>query len=150
MYFLSKGPGQICGAIVLLYLRFGAASLAAGGTVIFLQIFQGYMGVFIGRTRRSLVQCTENRIKLTNEALQGIRVVKLYSWEEPVEEKIDKTRKEELVLVLRYHLLKMVLSILQFLTPVFAAFVLFVVIASTGKNGEEKIQFLMYTLHMLC
>ena len=46
---------------------------------------------------------------------------------------------QELVLVHRFHLLRMILSILQFLTPVFSAFTLFVMIALTGKDGKEKI-----------
>ena len=78
---------------------------------------------------------TEQRIKLTNEALQGIRVVKLYGWETPIEERIANIRDSELQLVSKQRYLKMINSILQFLAPVFAPFILFVIIAYVDRDG---------------
>lgn len=37
----------------------------------------------------------DNRIKLMNEILNGIKVLKLYAWEEPMEKQILATRDKE-------------------------------------------------------
>ena len=43
-----------------------------------------------GAARNILVTLTDERLKLTNEVLQGIRVVKLYCWEKPIREMIEQ------------------------------------------------------------
>lgn len=43
-----------------------------------------------GKARDLLVTLTDERLKLTNEVLQGIRVVKLYCWEKPIREMIEQ------------------------------------------------------------
>ena len=39
---------------------------------------------------------TDDRVKQTNEAVLGIRVVKLYTWEQSIEDRIAKLRAVEL------------------------------------------------------
>ena len=39
---------------------------------------------------------TDERVKLTNEMVQGMRVIKMYAWEVTIREKIHKIREEEL------------------------------------------------------
>jgi hypothetical protein len=41
------------------------------------------------------MRCKDERLKLTNELLMGIRVVKLYAWERPLCDKIAAIRKRE-------------------------------------------------------
>jgi ATP-binding cassette subfamily C (CFTR/MRP) protein 1 len=47
------------------------------------------------------VKYTDQRVKTTNEALQGIQAVKMYTWEESFEKNIEKSRNEELSLLAR-------------------------------------------------
>ncbi len=42
-----------------------------------------------------------------NEALQGVRVIKLYCWEGPTVERIDNIREQETQYMLHYQLTKM-------------------------------------------
>lgn len=46
-----------------------------------------------------MVKYTDQRIKTTNEALQGIQAVKMYTWEESFEKNIEKDRNGELSLL---------------------------------------------------
>jgi ATP-binding cassette subfamily C (CFTR/MRP) protein 4 len=55
------------------------------------------MGKASGAARSKLVHHTDERIKLTNEVLQGIRVIKLYCWEKPIRELVDKVSQENTV-----------------------------------------------------
>jgi len=45
---------------------------------------------------RSMVKHTDDRVKTANEALQGIRCVKMYTWEESFAEQITSARSKEL------------------------------------------------------
>ena len=47
----------------------------------------------------------DSRIKLLNEILNGIKVIKFYAWENPFKELVMKIRKGELSVLLRYTLL---------------------------------------------
>ena len=39
---------------------------------------------------------TDERIKLTNELIEGVELVKMYSWEDSLYEKIVEIRKKEI------------------------------------------------------
>lgn len=47
----------------------------------------------------------DTRIKLLNEVLNGIKVIKFYAWENPFKELITKIRKGELSILRKYTLL---------------------------------------------
>jgi ABC-type bacteriocin/lantibiotic exporter with double-glycine peptidase domain len=54
---------------------------------------------FVSRFMRAFnveqMRCKDERLKLTNELLMGIRVVKLYAWERPMVDKIAAIRQRE-------------------------------------------------------
>ena len=49
--------------------------------------------------RRKKVKVTDTRVKLMNEILSGIRVLKYYAWERAFSEKVEIVREEELNLL---------------------------------------------------
>ncbi|CAM9196721.1 unnamed protein product, partial [Ectocarpus fasciculatus] len=69
-----------------------------------------------------------------NEILQGIRVVKLYAWEEATEARINDVRAEEMKHLEEYLSIRMMNTMLQFLGPVAVAFILFM--TYSGMGGE--------------
>ena len=87
---------QIVMSVILLYDEIGLASLA-GVSIIFV-LFP--LQFILGRVQRKIDQVKmkvkDERIRVTNEALSGIKVIKLYGWEPPFEEKIEEIRKREL------------------------------------------------------
>ncbi len=50
---------------------------------------------------RGMVKYTDDRVKTTNEAIQGVRCVKMYTWEDSFRKVIDDGRKEELDILKR-------------------------------------------------
>ncbi|OQS03052.1 ATP-binding Cassette (ABC) Superfamily [Thraustotheca clavata] len=61
-----------------------------------------YSAKTVGNTRRQLLKVQSERVKLTNELLQGVRVVKMYAWEEHIEAKVAEIRQKELTLLKQY------------------------------------------------
>ncbi|KAG2526976.1 hypothetical protein JM18_003048 [Phytophthora kernoviae] len=75
----------------------------------------------IGTARRELLPVTEERLRVTSEALQGIRVTKFYAWNESVATRVESIRREEVRRYRRFHFLQILNSALLFLTPTFLA-----------------------------
>ena len=62
-------------------------------------LIQSYASVVSRRIRIRNMRVVDARVKLTNEVLTGIRVIKYYCWEKPFLEKIREVRAKELKLV---------------------------------------------------
>jgi len=54
---------------------------------------------------------TDERVKVMNETLQGVRVVKLYAWEVPSQRRIQALRISEILKVAKYQLLKITFTV---------------------------------------
>ena len=83
--FVAQQIGKITWVALILY-------------VIMLGI-QSYASVVSRRIRIRNMRVVDSRVKLTNEVLTGIRVIKYYCWEKPFKEKIRGVRAKELRLV---------------------------------------------------
>lgn len=109
--WIWMAPAMIIVAMVLLVYQIGNAAFACVGVLVLWTWLQDQVGRWIGQTRSVLVKFTAERTKLTNEMLQGVRVIKLYAWEVPSQQRINDVREKEVMLVRKYHLLKMINSV---------------------------------------
>ena len=105
----------------------GKSGLVGAGLMVLCMFFQAYSAYGNGKAREILVRLTDERVKLTNEVLQGIRVIKLYCWEGPVGEMIEKVRKEEIVALAALLMIKVTAVVVLFLAPVLVSVVTFTV-----------------------
>lgn len=64
----------------------------------------------------------DERAKICNEILSGIKVIKLYAWEPPMEEKIEQIRQKELDLVRKAGLTRAVIDAFNNASPFFVSF----------------------------
>ena len=81
--------------IVLVARQMGKITWVAIGIYIFMLIWQF---IFVGSANpvRMKVLKTDARVKLMNEVLTGIRVIKYYCWEKPFKGKVHDIRQVEL------------------------------------------------------
>ncbi|KAI9315926.1 multi drug resistance-associated protein MRP [Dichotomocladium elegans] len=93
-HIVWSGPFQILIALVLLYQTMGP-SIWAGVAILILAI---PLNTFLARKMRTLQKTQmgnkDSRIKLMNEILNGIKVIKLYAWENPFIEKVSYIRND--------------------------------------------------------
>ena len=77
-------------AMYFLWQELGISTLAGLG---FMVCFLMPLNILIGRKTRDLSQqqmkLKDERINLTNEALLGVKLIKLYGWEEPFQKRIS-------------------------------------------------------------
>ena len=82
--------------VILVVQQMGKITWVAIGIYIFMLIWQF---IFVGSAnpvRMKVLEKTDARVKLMNEVLTGIRVIKYYCWEKPFKGKVHDLRKVEL------------------------------------------------------
>lgn len=96
IHTLWDGLFQITGYMVVLYTLIGWPCFT-GLIVMFLAgPVQGIIMQKLFGLNRAMVKYTDDRVKRTNEAIQGIRSVKMYTWEEQFQKVIAESRQGEL------------------------------------------------------
>ncbi|KAG6617267.1 Multidrug resistance protein ABC superfamily [Phytophthora cinnamomi] len=104
----------------------------------------------IGIYRRRISKISANRVKLTNEVLLGIRVIKFYAWEDSINETIRQIRDEEVALMRRYNYLRLTNAVLMFLAPTILNMVCFLVYILLDNTLDVATAFVILALTNSC
>lgn len=136
-----SAPFQIIVGTFFLYQEIGVASLA-GVFSLFGFIFP--INFIIGRIQRKLnieqMKIKDDRIKVTNEVLGGIKVIKLYGWEDPFESKIAAIRQKELANMRTSAIVDTIGSMTWNMAPVLVTFISFMVYILIDENNVLSIE----------
>ncbi|XP_015595444.1 ATP-binding cassette sub-family C member Sur isoform X2 [Cephus cinctus] len=93
-------PLKIFAIIFLLYLKLGiSAIVGAVCCILIVTPMQLYLGKKMSINSKSITERSDARLRLVNEVLQGMRLVKLRAWEDLFENRIRQTRNQELKLL---------------------------------------------------
>ncbi|KAG1709639.1 hypothetical protein DVH05_020295 [Phytophthora capsici] len=118
--WMVVGPVSFLISVVLVGFLFDFTSAAGGAvTLIVISTVSVLFGNSIARIQHDLLAVIDERVKVTSEALQGIRVMKFYAWEESLAHRVEKIRAQEIVLLRKFHLYQVVNTVMLFLTPAF-------------------------------
>eukprot|EP00981_Chlorochromonas_danica_P007274 scaffold1632_cov208-Ochromonas_danica.AAC.3 len=144
--WIWAGPIMAIVAMALLIDNVGVAAVVAFIVMLIIIVIQGYVGKQIGAVRSKQMRFTDERTKLINESLQGIRILKFYAWESATAHRIEHIRAQEVKHLTKFQLLKMINTIIMFVGPIVIAFSLFMVhIGMGGKLTVSRV----YTLYAL-
>lgn len=104
---------------------------------------QGWLGKKTSSLRYRTAQRTDERVRLMNEIIQGIQVIKMYAWEKPFGKLIELARKKE-VRVIRYvsYIRGILLSFILFTTRV-SVFISLVAYFLLGNEVTAKKAFVI-------
>ncbi|KAF9586459.1 hypothetical protein BGW38_004536 [Lunasporangiospora selenospora] len=130
LHVVWSGLFQIGIALYLLYSTMGWA-IFAGVTVMILMIpLNGKLSVFMKNFQQQQMKNKDTRIKLMNEILNGIRVIKLYAWEGTFLQKVLAVRNDqELAMMKKIGYLSAVQSFTWACTPFLVSLATFTVYA---------------------
>ncbi|XP_071784445.1 ATP-binding cassette sub-family C member 9-like isoform X2 [Asterias amurensis] len=118
-------PFEIVGFLAILYTQLGVAALI--GSCVFL-IFIPLQIVLIrqaAKNRKKFMEQSDERLKKTNELLQGIKLIKLYGWEDIFYKAISKVRALEIVAMMKQRGWHVILSLCSSVSPLLVALVSF-------------------------
>ncbi|XP_005091940.1 canalicular multispecific organic anion transporter 2 [Aplysia californica] len=140
MYVIWSFPIQMSLAMYMIYDCLGLAFVACLGLLLLLIPINAKITTLTKRAQDKQITIKDTRIKLMNEILNGIRVLKLYAWERSFEDKIGDVRKLE-VLQLKWAAIYQSLSVLCWLlSPVMVtltAFIAYVVISGDSLTPTK-------------
>jgi len=86
---------QIAGYMVLLYIYIDWSAFVGLGVMVMAIPIQMFVFGRVLALNKKMVKVTDNRVKLTNEILQGMLGIKMAAWEENYTEVINEFRKKE-------------------------------------------------------
>lgn len=125
---MMQGPWLVFGifafattVVVLAFLFNIYSALAAALVLVLILVVSARKGEKIARAQRQLLSVVDERVKVTSETLQGIRVMKFYAWEEALARRVEAIRDKEIRFLRKFHYLQVCNTVLLFLTPVFLA-----------------------------
>ncbi|KAM9321307.1 ATP-binding cassette sub-family C member 4 [Gastrophryne carolinensis] len=101
LHFLWAGPLQAIAVTVLLWIEIGPSCLAGMAVLIILMPLQTCLGKLFTSLRGKTAAFTDTRIRTMNEVISGMRIIKMYAWEQPFTELVNNIRKKEISKVLR-------------------------------------------------
>ncbi|XP_064615830.1 ATP-binding cassette sub-family C member 4-like, partial [Liolophura sinensis] len=96
LHFLWVGPLQAIAVLIILWHELGPACLAGFGVLLLLIPVQGWMGRMFSKLRQKTAKFTDERVRLMNEIITGMRVIKMYCWEKPFGKLVQKVRRLEM------------------------------------------------------
>ncbi|XP_038067008.1 ATP-binding cassette sub-family C member 9-like [Patiria miniata] len=135
-------PVQLTVNLVLLYVQMGYPALIGASLFLVLSPVQFKIAALIGKQQKKLLQCSDERLKKTNELLQGIKLLKLYAWEGLYCKAIEVIRGNELRRLLNINMGFVSTILLTLSTPVFVTIVGFgTYTALTGDKLTPEVTF---------
>ncbi|KAK1938117.1 ABC transporter C family member 3 [Phytophthora citrophthora] len=118
--WLVMGPLAFIVSCVLIGFLFDYYAALAGVVVLTaVMIISIQQGDRIADLQRKLLQVIDERVKVTSETLQGIRVMKFYAWEESLAQRVEKLRMKEVKLLRKFHSYQVINTVMLFITPTF-------------------------------
>ncbi|CAD6189209.1 unnamed protein product [Caenorhabditis auriculariae] len=143
-----SSPLQIIVSMVILW-RFVGVSVWAGVAVM-VSIIPINFGISIWnkKLQMRLMKLKDERIRLTNEVLNGIKVVKLSAWEIAMEKAIEEIRAKELSMIRLSAFIKTISDVLNVAAPIFVAVITFTVFSLINPPNSltPQIAFVSLTL----
>ncbi|XP_075708502.1 ATP-binding cassette sub-family C member 4 isoform X1 [Rhinoderma darwinii] len=101
LHFIWAAPLQAIAVTVLLWIEIGPSCLAGMAVLIILMPLQTLLGKFFTSLRGKTAAFTDTRIRTMNEVISGMRIIKMYAWEQSFTELVNDIRKKEISKVLQ-------------------------------------------------
>ncbi|KAF0700286.1 Aste57867_9194 [Aphanomyces stellatus] len=136
-------PVTLLTIFVLIGLDLGAFAASMGGLLMLAMLaFGSTESAALGAIQKQIMVIQGERVKCTNELLHGVRAVKLYGWEAPLQAHIQAIRARELDLHTRYHTRRQVSSIALLVAPVVSLALCLVVFVARGGTLTSPLAFI--------
>ncbi len=147
---MSLAIPTIIVCLILIYQQVGPATFVGLGLIIFIMPINAMIFMLLGRLRRRKVVETDGRVKLMNEILNGIRIIKYYAWEAAFEKKVGESRNKELVILKQMaYVVAIAFTIVLQAVPVFLPVLIFLTYVKLGNRLDAATAFTTISLFNL-
>ncbi|KAJ7700269.1 hypothetical protein B0H16DRAFT_1642910 [Mycena metata] len=106
-------PLQITLGIWFLYVLLGWSVFVGVASIILLTPVPGYLAKLVQSVQKERMKRTDSRVQSVSEAVNVLRMVKLFGWEGKMQTRIDEKRDEELIYIRRRRVLDMLSNLVK-------------------------------------
>ncbi|TFK19880.1 ATP-binding cassette transporter [Coprinopsis marcescibilis] len=118
LYLVLYIPLQIALCILFLYYLLGWSAFVGLATMLVLFPVPGYMGKLIQDVQVVRSQKMDARVETVSEAMNVIRMIKIFGWGSKIEKRIAEKREIELKHLWKWRILDILDSVLSYLIPI--------------------------------
>ena len=121
------GPLQVIIAMFLLYQELGASIFPGLAVLIIIMPLNAISASFLKKLQTKKMEYKDKRVKIINEILNGIKVIKLYAWELSFMDRISKIRNKEIKKVFQTEYFESVLVYIWLISPFLVSLLTFAI-----------------------
>ncbi|KAK5646550.1 hypothetical protein RI129_005014 [Pyrocoelia pectoralis] len=137
----------ILGTYLLSRIIGTAAAFAGIGFLILFIPLQLYLGKRTSVLRLRTALRTDERVRLMNEIVCGIKVIKMYTWEKPFAKLVSYARRTEIKSIRAQLLMQAIVYSLEMFTTRTSVFISIVVFISYGQNITAETAFAITAIY---
>ncbi|XP_050295811.1 probable multidrug resistance-associated protein lethal(2)03659 [Anthonomus grandis grandis] len=147
IHSLWMAPVELTVVLVLIYFSSGPTGMIGVIALILFVPLQMWLGKKTSEFRLATALRTDERIRLMNEIISGIQVIKMYTWEKPFAKLVEFTRRREIAQIKKISIIRAIMMSLNLFLTRTAIYTCIVVYILTG-NGVLTAQY-VYVLQSL-
>ncbi|KAG0261148.1 Multidrug resistance-associated protein 1 [Mortierella polycephala] len=129
--FIST-PFEMAISIWMLYQQLSWSVFVGVAAIVVITPIQGVVGKYFMKAKTAKLEAMDERIRLMNEVLSGVKIVKLYGWEESFKERVMVYRRREVATLRKIGIVHSFMAIMFHSVPLIVALVSFAVYATHG------------------
>ncbi|XP_014264614.3 ATP-binding cassette sub-family C member 2 [Maylandia zebra] len=135
IHLLWSCPLQIIISIVFLWLELGPSVLAGLGVMVLMVPINGFLATKARKLQVENMKFKDERMKIMNELLNGVKILKLYAWEPSFQKQVEDIRGEELKVMKKFAYLTAVSTFIFTSAPALVSLATFAVFVSVSKDN---------------
>ncbi|KAM7378480.1 hypothetical protein PAMA_013404 [Pampus argenteus] len=130
-------PVQIVMGVILLYYLLGCSALVGASVIVLLAPVQYLIATKLADTQKNTLEHSTDRLKKTTEILKGIKLLKLYAWENIFCDSVEDTRGKELTSLKTFAFYTSMSIFMNAAIPIVAVLTTFVTHHFINKTGPS-------------
>ncbi|XP_063348284.1 ATP-binding cassette sub-family C member 2-like [Pelmatolapia mariae] len=135
IHLLWSCPLQIIISIVFLWLELGPSVLAGLGVMVLIIPTNALLATKARKLQIENMKFKDKRMKIMNEILNGIKILKLYAWEPSFQKQVEDIRGEELKVMKRFTYLQSISILIFHCSPALVSLATFAVFVSVSNDN---------------
>ncbi|XP_015517778.1 probable multidrug resistance-associated protein lethal(2)03659 isoform X1 [Neodiprion pinetum] len=143
IHYIWLGPLESVVITYLIYREVGWSAVIGMLTLLFFIPLQGYLGKKSSTFRLRIALRTDERIRLMNEIINGIQVIKMYTWEKPFSYLVEIARRKEVNAIKKNSIVLGISSSFDMYTPRLCVFVTILAYVLSGNKITTEQVFMM-------
>ena len=139
VHVLWTSPLQVLIISGLLIIFIGPSALCGIVLLALLGPLQRYLMSLLQGVRRKVAPVTDKRIKKISEIMRGIRIIKFFTWEDPIQNQVEEIRNKEVYLIRKRSFIQAFVTMVAFSIPILSSSIAIIIYSITSGNPADQI-----------